>query len=195
MDTLNDRQQKLLNYVRTGMVAVGRDYPGYKALANRGLVEMDTISGTRVVSITPKGYDTLVALKKAEELAAEVAAHHERMDAIERVLTERKAVAEKHMTRQEIVDSLTAQGIRFDALADTCDLRTLLDKLGRVEADILPMIAGCTFGQWLEQVNAVALQATALHDMKIPHGQRHAAVKRLVENAKTLAAWTADDRS
>jgi hypothetical protein len=95
MDKLNDRQHRLLNYISQGnTVECGRDYPTYRALARRRLVTLATQMGTGYyATITPKGYDTLVAIRKAEVLAAEVAAHHERMDAIDRVLTERKGAA------------------------------------------------------------------------------------------------------
>ncbi len=103
--------------------------------------------------------------------------------------------SELHLHREDLVAGhvLTADdGTQFRVISA---VDATLERVEADNADVLPMVAGCTFGQWLEQVNAVAQQAEALHQMKIPNGQRHAAVKRLVENAKTLAAWTRDDRS
>ena len=106
--------------------------------------------------------------------------------------------SELHAHRDDLVAGhvLTADnGTQFRILErEDESTDALLDRVEAENADVLPMVKGCTFGQWLEPANAVAQQAEALRTMKIPHGQRHAAVARLVENAKTLAAWTADDR-
>lgn len=42
--------------------------------------------------------------------------------------------------------------------------------------------------------NAIAQQAEALALGKIPEGQRYAQARRLLDNAETLTAWTADHR-
>lgn len=48
--------------------------------------------------------------------------------------------------------------------------------------------------EYIELANAIAAQATALADGKIPQGQVYAQIRRLQDNVATLAAWTKDDR-
>jgi hypothetical protein len=45
-----------------------------------------------------------------------------------------------------------------------------------------------------EQAQAIANQAQAIADGKIPDGQLHAQVARLFDNVVMLRAWTPDDR-
>jgi hypothetical protein len=46
-----------------------------------------------------------------------------------------------------------------------------------------------TESTWLDQANAIALQAEALAS-DLSRGVRYAAVRRLLHNVETLAAWT-----
>lgn len=48
--------------------------------------------------------------------------------------------------------------------------------------------------QYRDLANAIAQQAEAIALGKVPAGQLHAQVCRLVANVDTLAAWTPDDR-
>ncbi|MEV2222712.1 hypothetical protein AB0E01_22870 [Nocardia vinacea] len=48
--------------------------------------------------------------------------------------------------------------------------------------------------QYCALANAIAQQAEAIALGKIPAGQRYAQARRLLDNANTLMAWTADDR-
>lgn len=48
--------------------------------------------------------------------------------------------------------------------------------------------------QYRSLANAIAQQAEALAQGRIPEGQRYAQMRRLFDNASTLMAWTPDDR-